>query len=137
MQFLGHSNRLILLAEDDSDDHELLRNAFTEIDPSWQIVCITNGKKFVNYLEQISDGELPALLILDYNIPELTGVEVVEALNHHGRYLGIPKIIWSTSSSPIYKAKSIELGVADYVIKPSDLASFKDIAHHMLSFIGK
>ena len=135
MQFLGHSNRLILLAEDDSDDHELLENAFTEIDPSWRIVCISNGKKFVNFLEEIKDGELPALLVLDYNIPELTGVEVVEALNHRGRYLDIPKIIWSTSSSPIYKAKSIELGVADYVIKPSDLASFKDIAKHMLTFV--
>ncbi|UYQ91754.1 response regulator [Chitinophaga horti] len=135
MQFLGHSNRLILLAEDDTDDHELLKNAFNEIDPAWQVHCIANGKKFVQHLDTIQDDQLPALLVLDYNIPELTGVEIVEALNHRGRYLGIPKVIWSTSASPVYKAKSIELGVADYVIKPSDIASFRDIAQHMLSFI--
>jgi CheY-like chemotaxis protein len=135
MQFLGHSNRLILLAEDDTDDHELLKNAFNEIDPAWQVICISNGKKFVQHLDTIEDGALPALLVLDYNIPELTGVEIVETLNHRGRYMGIPKIIWSTSSSPVFIAKSIELGVVDYVIKPSDLASFTAIAKHMLSFV--
>jgi len=135
MQFSGHSKRLILLAEDDIDDQELLENAFSEIDPTWQLVCIPNGRKFVKYLESIEDRELPALMILDYNIPELTGVEIVEELNDQSRYFGIPKIIWSTSSSPVFKARSIELGVVDYITKPSDLASFLTIAKYMLSFV--
>lgn len=135
MQFLGHRKRLILLAEDDVDDQELLENAFGEIDPTWQLVCIPNGRKFVKYLNSMEDGALPALMILDYNIPELTGVEIVQELNDQARYLNIPKIIWSTSSSPVFKAKSIELGVVDYVTKPSDLASFLSIAKHMLSFV--
>jgi len=135
MQFSGHSKRLILLAEDDIDDQELLENAFNEIDPTWQLVCIPNGRKFVKYLESIEDKELPALMILDYNIPELTGVEIVEELNDQSRYLEIPKIIWSTSSSPVFKARSIELGVVDYITKPSDLASFLTIAKYMLSFV--
>lgn len=135
MQLSGHSKRLILLAEDDIDDQELLESAFGEIDPSWQLVCIPNGRKFIRYLDAISDTELPALLILDYNIPELTGMEIIEQLNDQTRYVNIPKIIWSTSNSPVYKAKSIELGVADYIIKPSDLASFRAIAKHMLSFV--
>ncbi|MCK7557240.1 response regulator [Chitinophaga sedimenti] len=92
MQFPGHSNRLILLAEDDTDDHELLKNAFNEIDPAWQVVCISNGKKFVQHLDTIEDSALPALLVLDYNIPELTGVEIVETLNHHGRYRAFLKL---------------------------------------------
>ncbi|SFD27166.1 CheY chemotaxis protein or a CheY-like REC (receiver) domain [Chitinophaga sp. CF118] len=135
MQFLGHSNRLILLAEDDIDDQELLESAFGEIDPSWRVVCIPNGRKFVKYLETIQDIDLPALLILDYNMPELTGVEIVKELNDNVRYLNIPKIIWSTSNSPVFKAMSIELGVADYITKPSDFASFQSIAKHMLSFV--
>jgi len=135
MQFLGHSKRLILLAEDDIDDKELLENAFGEIDPAWKLVCISNGRKFIKYLDAIQDTDLPALLILDYNIPELTGVEIVKELNDHARYHAIPKIIWSTSSSPVFKAMSIELGVADYITKPSDLASFQTVARHMLSFV--
>ena len=135
MQFSGHINRQILLAEDDCDDQELLENAFSQIDPSWEIVCIPNGKKFVSYLDKMQDDALPALLILDYNIPELTGVEILRLLNNDKRYLDIPKVIWSTSSSPFFKATSIELGVADYITKPNDFASFLSIAKHMLSFV--
>jgi len=135
MQLLGHSKRLILLAEDDIDDQELLENAIEEIDPTWQLVCIPNGRKFVKYLDSITEAELPALMILDYNIPELTGVEVVKELNDQGRFMDIPKIIWSTSASPVFKAKSIELGVKDYITKPNDLASFLTTARYMLSFV--
>lgn len=135
MQLLGHSKRLILLAEDDIDDQELLENAIEEIDPSWRLVCIPNGRKFVKYLDSIGEEELPALMILDYNIPELTGVEVVKELNDQGRFMDIPKIIWSTSTSPVFKAKSIELGVKDYITKPNDLASFLTTARYMLSFV--
>ncbi|MCF6401480.1 response regulator [Chitinophaga filiformis] len=135
MQLLGHSKRLILLAEDDIDDQELLENAIEEIDPTWQLVCIPNGRKFVKYLESIGEEELPALMILDFNIPELTGVEVVKELNDQGRFRDVPKIIWSTSTSPIFKAMSIELGVKDYITKPSDLASFLTTARYMLSFV--
>lgn len=135
MQFSGHLNKQILLAEDDCDDQELLENAFNQIDPSWKVVCIPNGKKFVSYLAEIADQQLPALLVLDYNIPELTGVEILKLLNNESRYQEIPKIIWSTSSSPFFKAASIELGVSDYITKPNDLASFLSIAKHMLSFV--
>jgi DNA-binding response OmpR family regulator len=135
MQLLGHSKKLILLAEDDIDDQELLENAIEEIDPSWQLVCIPNGRKFVKYLDGINETDMPALMILDYNIPELTGVEVVKELNDQGRFMDIPKIIWSTSTSPVFKAKSIELGVKDYITKPNDLASFLTTARYMLSFV--
>lgn len=136
MQFSGHSNRQILLAEDDCDDQELLENALSQIDPAWQLVCIPNGKKFISYLDSMDDSQLPALMIMDYNIPELTGVEILKLLNSDTRYAGIPKIIWSTSNSPYFKAASIELGVADYITKPNDFASFLSIAKHMLSFVN-
>ncbi|TWW01888.1 response regulator [Chitinophaga pinensis] len=135
MQLSGHSKRLILLAEDDIDDQELLENAIEEIDPTWQLVCIPNGRKFVKYLDTMGESDMPALMILDYNIPELTGVEVVKELNDQGRFMDIPKIIWSTSTSPVFKAKSIELGVKDYITKPNDLASFLTTARYMLSFV--
>ncbi|ACU57825.1 response regulator [Chitinophaga pinensis] len=135
MQLSGHSKRLILLAEDDIDDQELLENAIEEIDPTWQLVCIPNGRKFVKYLDTMGESNMPALMILDYNIPELTGVEVVKELNDQGRFMDIPKIIWSTSTSPVFKAKSIELGVKDYITKPNDLASFLTTARYMLSFV--
>lgn len=135
MQDLGHTKRTIFLAEDDIDDREMLEFAVKEVDPLAEIVSITNGRRFIALLDGIPDHELPALIILDYNLPELTGVEIVKLLNQKGRYHAIPKVMWSTSSSPVHKSISIELGILDYIIKPSDMASFISIARHMLSFI--
>lgn len=123
------------MAEDDIDDQEMLEFAVKEVDPSARIISIANGRKFIAFLDGISDQELPALIVLDYNLPELTGVEIVKLLNQQGRYQAIPKVMWSTSSSPVHKSISIELGILDYIIKPSDMASFISIAKHMLSFI--
>jgi CheY-like chemotaxis protein len=132
---LSQPTRSILLAEDDADDQELLSNALREIDPALDIICITNGRRFVSYLESVQDAELPSLIILDYNIPELTGVEILTIINEYERYVNIPKIVWSTSKSPVFKTMSFDMGVVDYVIKPNDIASFTEIARHMLSFI--
>lgn len=123
------------MAEDDIDDQEMLEFAVKEVDPLAEIVSITNGRKFIALLDGVPDHELPVLIILDYNLPELTGVEIVKLLNQKGRYHAIPKVMWSTSSSPVHKTISIELGILDYIIKPSDMASFISIAKHMLSFI--
>lgn len=135
IQFLGHTKRTIFLAEDDIDDQEMLEYAVREVDPFVDIISITNGRKFIAYLDSVSDKELPALIVLDYNLPELTGVEIVKLLNERRRYEAIPKVMWSTSSSPVHKSISFELGIQDYIIKPSDMASFISIAKHMLSFI--
>ncbi|SIO01275.1 response regulator [Chitinophaga niabensis] len=135
IQFLGHTKKTIFLAEDDLDDQEMLEYAVREVDPYVDIVSITNGRKFIAHLESVSDQELPVLIVLDYNLPELSGVEIVKLLNQERRYQAIPKVMWSTSSSPVHKSISIELGILDYIIKPSDMASFISIAKHMLSFI--
>ena len=65
----------IVLAEDDIDDQELLAEAFSEIDPSIRLYTFSTGKKFLNFLDALPDEEIPDLVILDYNIPELNGAE--------------------------------------------------------------
>ncbi|RPE13096.1 response regulator [Chitinophaga lutea] len=135
MQFLGHALRSVLLAEDDQDDQEMLAYAFREIAPQVAVISVPNGKKFMSYLESIGEGELPALIILDYNLPEVTGAEILNLLKSDRRYAHIPKIIWSTSASPVYRAICKTLGARDYIVKPSDMATYLSTARHMLTFI--
>lgn len=137
MQFLGHALRSILLAEDDKDDQEMLEYAFREIDPTVAVICVPNGRKFVSYLENISDAELPSLIILDYNLPEMNGAEIISLLQQDSRYKDIPKVIWSTSGSPVYRSICMSIGARDYIVKPSDMAAYLSTARHMLTFIGE
>lgn len=129
-----NSSKFILLGEDDADDEELLKEVFSTIDSSYALTFINNGSKLVANLEKLGDHNLPCLIVLDYNMPEMNGAEILKRLNNNNRYRTIPKIIWSTSGSETYKKMCLELGACEYIIKPSNVSSLTEIARYMLSF---
>jgi len=126
--------KYIMFGEDDLDEEDFLKEVFFSIDPSFSLFFINNGRKLIADLEQMPDSQLPCLIVLDYNMPELNGGEILKALKQNNRYDPIPKIVWSTSGSEIYKKLCFESGANDYVIKPSNIKELEGIARHLLSF---
>lgn len=124
----------ILLAEDDIDDQELLTEAFSEIDPAIRIESFSTGKKFLNHLESLSENEIPDMIILDYNIPEINGAEILKHLGENGRYKNVVKLVWSTSNSTLYENSCLELGAKAYLVKPSNLSALMELAKKMLTY---
>ena len=88
----------------------------------------------LDYLEKCEDESLPCLILLDYNMPEKNGAEILKELKHDSRYTPIPKVIWSTSKSQTYKDSCLDLGANDYVIKPSTVKEFIELIRYILSF---
>jgi len=128
------SDKFILLGEDDIDDQEILQEVFTSIDPNFKLKFINNGKKLVDYVQELDHGRMPCLIVLDYNMPELNGAEILKVLQHITSIQNVPKIIWSTSGADIYKTTCLALGANDYLIKPSKISGLETIVRHMLSF---
>ncbi len=128
------SSKFILFGEDDKDDEDFLKELFADIDNSYSLRFISNGRKLVSTLEQMPAEQLPSLLVLDYNMPELNGAEILRSLQENPRYDPLPKIIWSTSGSEVYKKRCLELGAREYIIKPSNVNDLADVVRHMLSF---
>jgi CheY-like chemotaxis protein len=128
------ASKFILLGEDDLDDEELLKELFSSVDNSFLLKFINNGRQVVDYLIRLGDNHLPCLIILDYNMPELNGAEILKELKNQPRYMGIPKIIWSTSHTEAYRKKCLELGADEYIIKPSKVNDLVETIQHMLSF---
>ncbi len=126
----------ILLAEDDIDDQELLSEAFKEIDPTINLLAFTTGKKFLSYLKDLPDCDIPALIILDYNIPEINGAEILKLLEEDSRYQSIIKLVWSTSNSPMYENSCLALGAKAYLVKPSNISGLNELAKKMLGFVN-
>ena len=124
----------ILLAEDDVDDQELLAEAFTEIDPTIDLQSFSTGKKFLTHLDSLPDSEIPDMIILDYNIPEINGAEILKRLEQNARYQDIVKLVWSTSNSTLYEHSCISLGAQAYLVKPSNITALMELARKMLSF---
>ena len=131
------SHRTIMFGEDDIDDIDFLKETFFAVDNSFHLLFIDKGRKLIETLEGLTNEELPCLLVLDYNMPELNGAEILNQLKQDQRYTSIPKIIWSTSGSDTYKNKCLELGAVDYVIKPDNVKDYIKTARYMLTFCGR
>jgi CheY-like chemotaxis protein len=125
--------KFILCGEDDKDDEDLLQEIFSGIDSSFTLVFINNGRKLISFLEQLPQDKMPCLLVLDYNMPELNGGEILKSLKENARYQRIPKIIWSTSGAEMYKQMCLSLGASDYIIKPSNLHDLQKAVRYMIS----
>lgn len=128
------SSIFILFGEDDIDDEELLKEIFLTIDPLLSPMFVNNGRKILALLGEMDEAALPCLIVLDYNMPELNGAEILAELKKNPRYQSIPKIIWSTSGSEKYKNHCLSLGARDYLIKPSSVRELTEAARYMLSF---
>ena len=128
------NRRLVLIGEDDLDDQELFREIFSAADESLVLEFVSNGASVISYIDNCDDNHMPCLIILDYNMPELNGADILEKLQANSRCGKIPKIIWSTSGSDMFKKRCLELGASAYVIKPSNVSDLKEMAHFMLSF---
>ena len=130
------NTKLVLIGEDDIDDQEFLKEVFSSIDDSFLIVFASNGEEVFDYLDEKNNNCMPCLIVLDYNMPGINGIDILRELKKDNRLDGIPKIIWSTSKSPTYKELALELGANDYLIKPSNVTDLTDICRYMLSTCG-
>jgi len=126
-------SRFILLGEDDADDREMLKEVFASIDVSFILFFVNNGSEILSALEKLKDNQMPCLVILDYNMPGLSGADILRELSTNERYKNIPKVVWSTSGSEKFRAICLELGAVDYVIKPNNLKDLEKVARYMLS----
>ena len=74
--------------------------------------------------EPLSPGEQPRVVLLDLNLPDGDGRDLLDALWARHGALPVPVVILTTSSAPRDQADCMRLGVADYLVKPFDRASF-------------
>ena len=127
------SNQIrILLADDDQEDLELLTEALMQQDGETKLYTVNNGSMVIEYLRKAPDDELPTLIVLDYNMPNMNGAEVLEQLCKNPRYQNIPKIIWSTSNNSNYIKECMEKGATSYFVQPATHKSLHEQASKML-----
>lgn len=126
-------SKLILFGEDDIDDREILEEIFLRVDTSINLQFFDNGRKVISHFQNTVDN-LPCLIILDFNMPEKNGAEILEILNTDQRLNNIPKLIWSTSDAPVFKNMCLALGASDYFVKPTRIDALENMAKHMLTY---
>jgi len=127
----GITGEYILLAEDDEDDVTLLKSFLREVPESPEILVINKGDKVISFFESLPGNRLPRLIILDYNLPSVSGYEILIALSEDKKYRNVPKIIWSTSNSPHFESLCMAKGAVAYFVKPSDITGFQSLVQQL------
>ncbi len=122
-------DKTILLVEDNPDDAHLTLAAFKEAGIRVQFVVAKDGLEALKHLS--SAEELPAVILLDLNLPKLSGHEVLERIRSDARTKTIPVVILSSSIEPEDLVRCYALGANSFVRKPVDFAQFLDTARLM------
>jgi CheY-like chemotaxis protein len=117
----------ILIADDDADDREMLRDAFMNSTPNKEYIFVENGDKLIDYLQQHIDSGPPSLILLDLNMPGKDGREALKEIKTNKLFSHIPIIAFTTSSSYRDKAISYELGANCFITKPDTFNKLVDI----------
>ena len=121
--------RTILLAEDSPADAEMAIDALRDANLANPIVHVEDGVEALDYLLQRGahagreDG-LPAVLLLDIKMPRMDGLEVLKHIRSHDKLKKLPVVILSSSREESDLARSWDLGVNAYVVKPVDSEQF-------------
>jgi two-component system, response regulator len=121
--------RTILLAEDSPHDAEMAIDALRDAHLANPIVHVEDGVEALDYLLQRgkyvdrTPGD-PAVLLLDIKMPRLDGLEVLKQLREHETLKRMPVVILSSSREESDLARSWDLGVNAYVVKPVDVDQF-------------
>lgn len=124
------TDKSILLVEDNPDDVELTRIAFAEAKIANPLVVVGDGAEALDYLfarGQYADrsaDDLPAIVLLDLNLPKIDGREVLQTIRAHDRTRSLPVVVLTTSAEPFDVEASYALGVNSYIQKPVDFERF-------------
>jgi CheY-like chemotaxis protein len=127
----------ILLADDDPEDMELLEEVIMNVRPGTDVKQFTNGKEILNFLDDCHDNALPNLIILDYNMPEMNGAEILSTLDDVRRFQPIPKLVLSTSNAEAYVSECLKNGAAGYFVKPSNMKALEVLTREMISLSSR
>ncbi len=124
--------KIFLLADDDLDDQQLLTEAMHMADPEVVLATSSSVKEAIHFLQQLRD-ELPRLLIVDYNMPDQNGEDLLDAVKKDPRWCGIPIVVWSTSDSSHYQAVCLRKGAKKYYRKPERFSELVELARRLLT----
>lgn len=122
----------ILLVEDNPMDLDLTLRAFNKKKFSNQVHVARDGEEALAFIPRWESGDpLPAVILLDINLPKINGLEVLQQLKAHERYRRIPVVVLTSSREDRDLRTAYDLGVNSYIEKPVSFSKFMEVAEHI------
>lgn len=120
-----NKNKKIMLIEDDYVDALTIKRAFRDIKVENELIIAEDGEKALEMLKDMQ--EYPQVIILDLNMPKLSGVEFLKIIKKDENLSIIPVVIMTTSKEDEDKLNCYKNGISGYIEKPIDYNEFLEI----------
>jgi DNA-binding response OmpR family regulator len=105
----------VTIVDDDRDTRELLSLALESED--FEVNAAANGLRLIASLQL----KRPDVILMDVNMSWIDGFELCKAVKKNEQFRDIPVIFISGRGEPEDKRRGVEVGAADYFVKPLDL----------------
>jgi CheY-like chemotaxis protein/predicted XRE-type DNA-binding protein len=117
----------VLLAEDNPQDEELTLDAFKRARFANRVQVVRDGEEALNYLffrgiyadRQVTEN--PHIILLDLNLPKVSGLEVLRHIKADKRTADMPVVVLTGSSDTHDISECRRLGADNYIVKPVNL----------------
>ena len=132
-----NKDQVILLVEDNDDDAELTAMAFREANIANRQLRVEDGVEALDYLfargkhAGRSPGDAPAVVLLDLNLPRLSGLDVLAALRADERTKHLPVVVLTSSTEEKDRMQAYHHHANSYVQKPVDYDQFVTAARQL------
>lgn len=120
----------VLLVDDNPDDCEIVKEAWNEIPVGQELRCVNDGTELLDYLYRrglFSRRECaprPSVILLDLNMPHMTGEEVLIEIKKDPSLACIPIVVLTTSNAPKDICYTAAMGVNGYMQKPNSYTGY-------------
>ncbi|MBI5632731.1 MAG: response regulator transcription factor [Nitrospirae bacterium] len=112
----GPARKKVLIVDDAIAVHERFRAAF--IDNGLEVLQAVDGMEGIKQTLEA----MPDIILMDVNMPKMTGIEATRIIKSNPRTSGIPICMFTTEGEQDFIVQAIKIGVKDYILKTSDAA---------------
>src|SRR5512138_919827 len=117
---MASGSSIVLYVEDEESDRMLMQFAFRKagLEPALRVV--NDGQAAIDYLSVTGAyGErarypLTAVVLLDLNLPEVHGFDVLKWIRAQPVHSGLPVVVFTSSAREEDRARALELGASEY-----------------------
>lgn len=128
----------ILLVEDDEVDVMNVRRAFKKNNIQNPLYVAPNGLEALHMLRSESSSSLipteRRLILLDLNMPKMSGIEFLQELRSDPRLRSIPVVVLTTSNQDQDRLQAYDFNVAGYLLKPVQFSNFSALMASLNSY---
>lgn len=125
------------MAEDDEDDREFMTAAFRDADVPWRLEFVNDGLELIEYLrrgEEVVAAQLPAIIVLDLNMPRKDGREALSEIKADEALREIPVLVLSTSREAEDVRLSYRAGASSFISKPVTHAGMVEVVRQVREY---